>query len=74
MNTFVYCYVIGELGSTWLDTTENRGSTAGVGSSTMIPVGRLRDVLSDAGLPLGAEDATRLETVVRRRIMDDRGE
>ena len=34
----------------------------------VVPVSRLRDVLSDAGVQLGADDAARLEDLVRRAL------
>lgn len=36
--------------------------------SGVVPVSRLRDVLSDAGVQLGADDAARLEDLVRRSL------
>ena len=43
--------------------------TGGGGGSSVVPLSRLRDVLSDAGVQLGSDDAARLEDIVRRDLL-----
>ena len=46
-----------------------RGLGGGGGGSSLVPLSRLRDVLSDAGVQLGSDDAARLEDIVRRELL-----
>ena len=46
-----------------------RGLGGGGGGSSLVPLSRLRDVLSDAGVQLGSDDAARLEDIVRRDLL-----
>ena len=45
------------------------GRGGGGGGSSVVPLSRLRDVLSDAGVQLGNDDAARLEEIVRRDLL-----
>ena len=49
--------------------SSSRGAGGSGGGSSVVPLSRLRDVLSDAGVQLGSDDAARLEDIVRRDLL-----